>query len=108
MRRVTLARAWNPGTGVLLRGSSVEVEDELAEWLEAQGALASEVVSKPSGPAVTRTDKPKPKPAPDEKVAEEPDAPKRTASLDVWRDWAKKKSIDPKGLTKKEIIAATR
>lgn len=106
MRRVTLARAWNPGTGVRLRGSSVEVEDELADWLEAQGALASEVLSRPTGPAVTRTAKPKP--APDEKVAEVPDAPKRTASLDVWRDWAKKKGIDPKGLTKKEIIAATR
>lgn len=107
MRRVTLARAWNPGTGVLLRGSSVEVEDELAEWLEAQGALASEVVSRPSGPAVTRTAKPKPAPV-EVPVAEEPDAPKRTASLDVWREWAKKKGIDPKGLTKKEIIAATR
>lgn len=106
MRRVTLARAWNPGTGVLLRGSSVEVEDELAEWLETQGALASEVVSKPSGPVVTRTAKPKP--APVEKVTEGPSAPKRTESLDVWREWAKKKGIDPKGLTKKEIIAATR
>lgn len=106
MRRVTLARAWNPGTGVLLRGSSVEVEDELAEWLEAQGALASEVVSKPAGPVVARTAKPKP--APVEKVAEGPTAPKRTESLDVWREWAKKKGIDPKGLTKKEIIAATR
>lgn len=106
MRRVTLARAWNPGTGVLLRGSSVEVEDELAEWLEAQGALASEVVSKPAGPVVTRTAKPKP--ATVEKAAEGPTAPKRTESLDVWREWAKKKGIDPKGLTKKEIIAATR
>lgn len=106
MRRVTLARAWNPGTGVLLRGSSVEVDDAMAEWLEAQGALASEVVSKPSGPVVTRTAEPKP--APVEKVAEGPSAPKRTESLDVWREWAKKKGIDPKGLTKKEIIAATR
>jgi hypothetical protein len=106
MRRVTLARAWNPGTGVLLRGSSVEVEDAMAEWLEAQGALASEVVSKPSGPVVTRAAKPKP--APVEKVVEGPSAPKRTESLDVWRAYAVKKGIDPKGLTKKEIIAATR
>ena len=83
MRRVTLARAWNPGTGVLLRGSSVEVGDDMAEWLEAQGALASEVVSKPSGPVVTRTAKPKP--ATEEKAAEVPSAPKRTASLDVWQ-----------------------
>ena len=106
MRRVTLARAWNPGTGVLLRGSSVEVEDELAEWLEAQGALASEVVSNPAGPVVTRTAKPKP--APVEKVAEGPTAPKRTESLEVWRAYAAKLGIDPKGLTKREIIAATR
>ena len=105
MRRVTLARAWNPGTGVLLRVPRLRLGTIWRSgWRRRALWLPRSCLSLPA-PVVTRTAKPKP--ATEEKAAEVPSAPKRTASLDVWRESAKKKGIDPKGLTKKEIIAAT-
>jgi pyrroloquinoline quinone (PQQ) biosynthesis protein C len=47
-----------------------------------------------------------PEPASD--VEPEVKRPARAASVDMWRSYAVALGIDPKGLSKQEIIAATR
>ncbi|MGV0868691.1 hypothetical protein [Corynebacterium kalidii] len=105
---MTLARSWNPGTAYHRPGDIVEVDDEVADWLERTGALRSEIVKKPTGPVVTPAVVKNPEPKKGPEVVEESAAPKRTESLSVWRAYAERQGIDPKGLTKKEIIAAVR
>ncbi|KGF15162.1 hypothetical protein [Corynebacterium freneyi] len=50
--------------------------------------------------------RPEPEPAP-EAPAEAPERPRKTAPVATWRAYAEDLGIDPKGLTKAEIIAAT-
>lgn len=41
-----------------------------------------------------------------EAITEHPDKPLRAAPIADWRDWATAQGIDPKGMTKQELIAA--
>lgn len=107
MRRVTLARSWNPGTARYRPGDTVEVEETTAEWLESCGAL----VTGRTDPAPRSVVTPKPEKeqeAPVSPVESGPEKPKRAASVDVWREYATAQGMDVKGLSKKEIIAAVR
>ena len=81
--------------------------DEVSALLES-GALA------PEGDAVST---PLPKPKPEAEPEPEPKAdesagevarPARAASIDDWRKYAESLGIVTKGLSKKDIIAATR
>lgn len=109
MVKVTLAKYWSPEDVVYPPGSVVEVDEETAHWLEACGALvdpsAKTAVKKP-------VEKPKTEPAPEPEA--EPKAaagsverPARAASIDDWRKYAESLGIVTKGLSKKDIIAAT-
>ncbi|WP_412100205.1 hypothetical protein [Corynebacterium aurimucosum] len=109
MVKVTLAKYWSPEDVVHPPGSVVEVDEETARWLKACGALvdssAKTAVKKP-------VEKPKTEPAPEPEA--EPKAaagsverPARAASIDDWRKYAESLGIVTKGLSKKDIIAAT-
>ena len=92
-------------------GDTIEVDDPTAEWLRASGAVAP---ATPETPAPEQDAPVAPEPAPEspEKDQQPDPAPKaerpyRTAPVATWRAFATTLGIDPKGLTKAEIIAAT-
>lgn len=105
MVKVTLAKYWSPKDVIHPPGSVVEVDEETAQWLKACGALvapsAKTAVKKP----VTKP-KQEPEPEPDAPAAEV-ERPARAASIDDWRKYAESLGIVTKGLSKKDIIAAT-
>lgn len=92
-----------------LRPGVIEVSD-------ADGAVMLErgLVVDPTVPAAAPVSEPAPasNPEPDGETAPEaetPDGvkrPRKTARVDAWRDYAESKGIDPKGMTKAELIAA--
>lgn len=109
MAKVTLAKYWSPEDVVHPPGSVVEVDEETARWLKACGAL----VDSSAKPAAKKAE-PKPEPTPEAKPepkAAEPassvERPARAASIDEWRKYAESLGIVTKGLSKKDIIAAT-
>lgn len=111
MVKVTLAKYWSPEDVVHPPGSVVEVDEETARWLKACGALVDS-----SAKTAAKTPEPKPKPTPEAKPEPEPKAeasaaeverPARAASIDDWRKYAESLGIVTKGLSKKDIIAAT-
>ncbi|WP_411708639.1 hypothetical protein [Corynebacterium sp. LaCa116] len=108
MVKVTLAKYWSPEDVIHPPGSVVEVDEETARWLKACAAL----VDSSAKPAAK---KPEPKPKPTSETQPEPKAPAgeverpaRAASIDDWRKYAESLGIVTKGLSKKDLIAATR
>ena len=92
-------------------GYTAEVDDATFDALSARGVL--EVAPEPEpDPEPDDPSEPEPDPeadAPDE-VDEAPEGverPKKVANLDTWQSYARSLGIDPKGMTKAEIIAAT-
>lgn len=90
-----------PGSILRRSGSVVDVTEEQLGWLESLGAVA-----RPAKKTVTVTKSPSVK-TPKKKVekAEIP-RPAKSASVDQWADFVTAKGIDPKGLSKREMIAA--
>ena len=89
----------------------VEFEaDEVSALLES-GALAPEGdVASSALPEPKQEAKPESEPEPETKaaaVADEVSRPARAASIDDWRKYAESLGIVTKGLSKKDIIAAT-
>lgn len=103
MPKVTLAKSIRlPGDRLRRVGEVVDVSDEVHERFSPLGVFVSDdpapVTVKPEVPADER--------------ASEPDVPMvkrpaRTAPVDTWRAYAEAQGIDPKGLSKAELIAAT-
>lgn len=98
-------------------GYSADVDDATFEALAALGAIEVAPVSEPvadDAPELESDDPSGPEPdpeadAPDEadESPEDMDRPKKVANLDTWQAYARSVGIDPKGMTKAEIIAAT-
>lgn len=108
MPKVTLGRFWNPGTEMHAPGDVVEVDEATAKWLEETGALDVEVV-KPAGvKPVVDTPEPEAPAEPEPEPVEDAQRPKNTAPLKAWQDYAQSRGIATKGLSKQQIIAATR
>lgn len=108
MVKVTLSKYWSPEDVIHPPGSVVEVDEETAQWLKACGALvdpsAKTAVKKP----VAKPKEPAPEPEAEPKAsAGEVERPARAASIDDWRKYAESLGIVTKGLSKKDIIAAT-
>lgn len=93
------------------RGDELTVDDETEAWLRKHGlAVEPEAEEKAA--------EPKPEPEAEEKAEEkaaEPvekparaQKPAKAAPVDEWRAYAKASGVDPAGLSKAEIIAATR
>lgn len=100
MTTITLAIQWRGHQP----GDTITVDEPTAEWLQRTGATAPEPVPEPE---LDTPDDPDPAPAP-EAPAKTSKRPARTAPVATWRAYAEAHGIDPKGLTKAEIIAATR
>ena len=100
-------------------GDTITVDEATAEWLRRTGATASDssIETAPATapepvpePELDTPDDPDPAPAPEapaEAPAKTSKRPARTAPVATWRAYAEAHGIDPKGLTKAEIIAAT-
>lgn len=87
-------------------GYTAEVDDATFDALSARGVLAVEVpttvlVEQPAA-------EPTPEPAEDAPPAGEVQRPKQAANLETWQAFARGLGIDTKGMTKQEIIAATK
>lgn len=108
MVKVTLAKYWSPEDVVHPPGSVLEVDEGTAQWLKRCGALVDESAK---SAAVKPVAKPKQQAKPEsepKKDAGSVERPVRAASIDDWRKYAESLGIVTKGLSKKELIAATR
>lgn len=111
MPKIVLAKAARVPLDGPIRwpGYSADVDDATFDVLSALGVI--EVAQEPD-PEPDDPSEPEPDPeadAPDE-VDEAPEGverPKKVANLDTWQSYARSLGIDPKGMTKAEIIAAT-
>lgn len=97
-------------------GDTITVDEPTAEWLRRTGATAtdSSIETAPATapepvpePELDTPDDPDPAPAP-EAPTEAPERPRKAAPVATWRAYAEAHGIDPKGLTKAEIIAVTK
>ena len=110
MSLVLTVDAWwqrtDSGLRLRRRGDELTVDAETEAWLRTHG-LAGEPKAEEKAP------EPKPEPV-KEKPAEPVEKPARAqkpakaAPVDEWRAYAKSAGVDPAGLSKAEIIAATR
>lgn len=106
--KVTLAKAIRlPGHPLRARGAVVDVDEATAERLRARGVLVDETAApeRVKGPA--RVVEPVEEKQPEGiDGVEEAVKPAKSAGIEVWRDYARANGVDPKGLSKQEIIAA--
>ena len=104
MRRVTLAKSIRfPGDRLRLAGEVVEVDDGVFAEFVGRGVFVTGA-PKPSKP-VERQREPEASAEP-EPAGDAPQRPRKAAALDAWRAYATAKGVDPKGMTKAELIAA--
>lgn len=112
MREVVLSCFWQPGDDRFVPGDVVEVDDDVAAWLERSGSVVEPArgaaVVEPVPAAVDSELAPAPGEAEPEAKSVDDGRPARTASIDQWRDYARARGIDTKGLNKQEIISATK
>ena len=106
--KVTLAKAIRlPGQPLRARGSVVDVDEETAERLRARGGLVDETAVPELAEEPARVVEPVEEKQPEgvdgvEKAAK----PAKSAGIEAWRDYARANGLDPKGLSKQELIAA--
>lgn len=104
MRKVTLAKSIRfPGDRLRLAGEVVEVDDGVFAEFVGRGVFVTGA-PKPSKP-VERQREPEAEAEPEPAVGA-PKRPRKAAALDAWRAYATAKGVDPKGMTKAELIAA--
>lgn len=100
--KVTLGVAIRlPGRPLYKRGSVVEVNEQEKELLQKLGALASSELN--NNVTVTKQDQPM---VTEEVPADKVQRPAKTASAEKWAEYLNSQGIDPKGLSKREMIAA--
>ena len=108
MVKVTLSKYWSPEDVIHPPGSVVEVDDETARWLKACGALVDPSAKTTVKPVAKPKQEPEAEPEPKTvESAGEVERPARAASIDDWRKYGESLGIVTKGLSKKDIIAAT-
>ena len=89
------------------RGDELTVDAETEAWLRKHGIAgdASEAEAKEKAPEPAAEEVEQVAPAEKPSRAQKP---AKAAPVDEWRAYAKSLGIDPSGLSKAEIIAATR
>lgn len=99
---VTLAKSVRlPGDRLRRVGEVVEVDDEVFASFSQLGVFAAPA-PEPAAPAKRVEVEPVAEPEAPAAVKR----PRKTAPLDAWKAYAESKGIDPKGMTKAELIAA--
>ena len=106
MVRVTLAKGCRlPGHPVRPAGFTMDVMDEVFAEFEPRGFFVGETEDEPTPAPATE-------PVDDEfadaEPADEVKRPAKTAPVDMWRKYAESLGVEVKGLSKQEIIAATK
>lgn len=105
MPKVTLAKSIRlPGDRLRRVGEVVEVSEDVLSRYSSMGVFVRDIDRPSPKPVEARPDEREP--AEDPK-AKQPKRPPRTAPVESWRAYAEAQGIDPKGLSKSEIIAAT-
>ena len=96
-----------PGRGLLFPGTVFEPTDDELEVIERVGAVSPAMKIEP---APGQADKPEEITDTEEQLehVEEVSRPKQAANLETWEAYARARGIDTKGMTKQEIIAATK
>lgn len=106
MRRVTLAKSIRfPGDRLRLAGEVVEVDDGVFAEFVGRGVFGTGA-PKPSKPVERQREPEAEADAVQEPAGSAPQRPRKAAALDAWRAYATAKGVDPKGMTKAELIAA--
>lgn len=106
--KVTLAKAIRlPGHPLRARGAVIDVDEKTAERLRARGILADETAVPEPVEEPVQVVEPVDKKQPEgvdgvEKAVK----PAKSAGIEAWRDYARANGLDPKGLSKQELIAA--
>lgn len=107
MAKVRLTKGLRlPGRGLLFPGAVLEPTPEELEVIERLGANATDKAEPAPGDAaepeeITDTEK-------QLEHVDEVSRPKQAANLETWQAYARAVGIDTKGMTKQEIIAATK
>ena len=106
MVRVTLAVGCRlPGHPVRPAGFTMDVMDEVFAEFEPRGFFVGETEAEPTpAPATEPVDDE----SADDEPAEDVGRPAKTAPVDAWRKYAGSLGVEVKGLSKQEIIAATK
>ena len=94
-----------PGRGLLFPGAVFEPTPEEREVIERVGAAG---VVPEAEPSPAEDAEPSPAEDDEEPVEEAPDRPKQAENLETWQTYARALGIDTKGMSKQEIIAATK
>ena len=102
-----------PGRGLLFPGAVFEPTPEEREVIERVGAAGVVPEAEPSPaedaePSPAEDAEPSPAEDDEEPVEEAPDRPKQAENLETWQTYARALGIDTKGMSKQEIIAATK
>lgn len=106
MPRVTLSTMFRPGDVLFYPGDTIEVDEDTAARLKACKSL---VTDRPAKPVAAVKSEATPEPVMNEDPVDAgPTKPKRAASVEAWRTYAEAQGVDVKGLSKQEIVAATR
>lgn len=106
MVRVTLAKGCRlPGHPVRPAGYTMDVSQDIFDEFEPRGFFVGETEAEPaSAPATEMVDDE----SADDEPAEDVKRPAKTAPVDAWRKYAESLGVEVKGLSKQEIIAATK
>lgn len=106
MRKVTLAKSIRfPGDRLRLAGEVVEVDDDVFAEFVGRGVFVTGA-PKPSKPVERQREPEAEADDVQEPAGGAPQRPRKAAALDAWRAYATAKGVDPKGMTKAELIAA--
>lgn len=94
-----------------LRPGVVEINDEDARLLLERGLVIAPDAVPPARRAARVEDSVERQREPETEASPEPaggapQRPRKAAALDAWRAYATAKGVDPKGMTKAELIAA--
>lgn len=102
--KVTLAKAIRlPGHPLRARGAVVDVDEATAARLRERGVLVDETAA--PEPSPVKVDPPVKDEKPEGGV-EQAAKPAKSAKIELWQDYARANGLDPKGLSKQELIAA--
>lgn len=87
-------------------GRVYDLQDPYLSALLVSGAVVDPDSAPAPKPAPRGESAPVTEPEPEPEGDDTPAPPRKTAKVEEWQDYARAQGIDPKGLSKQELIAA--